>query len=150
MSKRVISILTLAGYIATLAAVPHGAGNDTQHASRAHFHLTWLEHSGHADACEHVHSHAHHLPDGDSTLPVARSVHQDHDSDAIYLPSGIGAFVTPTNLNAACDTVQASAPFAPIHAALCIKPPPSIGSSPPSHDSAPNCALYLILRALRI
>jgi hypothetical protein len=148
------------GYLAgQLAAVPHahGQSGDSQpsdHSARPHVHFSWFDchdhsHDDHSQDDGHTH---HHERDGtDSQPPSSESNagHDDHDSDAVYLPNDTGISLpsksvgSPDSLQVVSTLVIAAVNM-PAAVSECLA-----GARPPGKCS-PDCPLYLALRALRI
>lgn len=146
MVRRSISLLLLLGVVANqLASIPHG--HDThganEHDARPHVHLAWFWH-GH-DHADHRHEHS-----GPQACGGSVRHDNDHDADAIYLAISFG-------LTRAAANDFGAVRIAPI-AALSVALPSCLPFGDRSTAAwaelhplrAPDCALYLALRALRI
>ena len=162
MYRRLISSCVLAGFvIAQWAAMPHGHALGSQlpddHAAIPHVHLAGIGVSSHKHEHGHEHatSHAHHH---DAARADRQGMSHDcrlsdigeHDEDAVYLPTS-GSIATTSGAD---QSKQLTA-----HALLIfVDGTPSfdaivachVASLRPPAESAPGCALYLALRALRI
>src|SRR4051794_40042770 len=102
MLRRSVSIIVMLGFvIGQMAAFPHAHaanGEPFDHDTRPHIHLAWFEHVGdcHNDGDAHHHDH-----DGDRSQPDSPDAnidHDDHDSDAVYLPTDIGVSLPTKNI----------------------------------------------------
>jgi len=146
MFRRCISILLLLGFVASqLAAVPHAhAGrSDAGHDAHPHVHLAWFCHDHHG---EREHDHDSH----ESTPGRSIGTDREHDCDAVYLSRNpLRNQSVETAVSDMRSTAVATLPVAvPSSFLLSEQPSPVAADALPSR--APNCALYLTLRALRI
>src|SRR4051812_7308726 len=95
MLRRIISIIVMLGFVTgQMAAFPHAHaanGEPFDHDARPHIHLSWFEHVGDC----HDDGHAHHHDGGHSQphSPDANIDHDDHDTDAVYLPTDIDVYL---------------------------------------------------------
>jgi hypothetical protein len=158
MFRRGVSILVMLGYLAgQSAAVPHAhaSGSQRDHdACEPHIHLAWFGEHHHHHHREHYGRDNAVAALGNDYLAVGfdRGATEDHDDDAIYVPSGLTAGATnmayPTGfpeLQApkallSCDEVVGlilNITTFGVH----LRPPDSIGQ---------GCALFLRLLTLRI
>ncbi len=104
MFRRCVSVLLIAGFLASqLAVIPHAhraasAAERQRHNATPHFHCEWFGHAGHNHGHSHPgHGHSHPGPQHEGTKPASdNSGGQplgtglsgvDHDTDAIFLPS---------------------------------------------------------------
>lgn len=145
MFRRYISLLLLLGIFASqVASIPHahsvaGAG---EHDDRSHVHLAWF--------C-HGHEHSGVDYDRSKTAPGRSIEHDgDHDADAIYLAMN----PVPGRAFGRELTAAKVAPFGPLPIAVPSGLPfgdlPAVTWCKSLPLRAPDCALYLALRALRI
>jgi len=143
MLRRCISLLLVIGFIAgQLAPVPHahGAGDAAVHDARPHVHLAWFCH----DHEHEQHDHGHQTAPPRSLYPGC-----DHDSDAVYFDSN----PIPNRIAGPDLAKVTSEPIAPLYLAVSTCTPTDRPSAMWAHTPslrAPDCALYLTLRALRI
>jgi hypothetical protein len=142
MFRSCVSLLVLFGFTANQwAAIPHAhAGSQpTGHDATPHIHLHTHSHGG------HTHSHRQHRPVGSSIEGT-----DNHDADAIYLPT-----LTPPTVRGgdgwlALEFVTAMVPNSVAANSIGTGVGQSNLGPIPLEMCAPNCALYLTLRALRI
>lgn len=164
MFRRFVSSLVLAAFlVAQAAAMPHAHGLEESHSG--HHGSTPHVHFGHkakgtrnGEHRSHSHGQSHHgeeeaLDEAHDVEPLGDAVsrgHDDHDADAIYLPSLTTAtgprathlaayLVTPCQLSC-FYTLPVADPPASNLAATHLRP----------KVQEPGCALYLALRTLRI
>ncbi len=160
MSDRCTTTLLMMAYLTgQLVAVPHAhrASSDNQrsdHDARPHIHVTWFEPSDHFHSdhsADDGHSH-HSEEDGGLSQFVSSAAnkgHDDHDSNAVYLPNDPEAAL-PNKSIGSLDRLQ-------VASMLALTGVPAPKAIPeclaevnfPDHGS-PSCPLYLALRALRI
>jgi len=164
MLRRGFSIVLIFGYLAgQLAAVPHahahahGQGGENQprdHNARPHIHVSWFSHFDHShDDHSHDDEHTHHHECGGShshpAVSDSNAGHDDHDNDAVYLPSDTGVSLA-SNSVALPDSHQVISmlAIAAIPSSLAISESWAVANSP--DKCSPGRPLYLALRALRI
>lgn len=149
MFRRIVSILVLLGFIAGQSAVmphAHGGLEPVGHDATPHIHLS-LHHSH--SHCHGSHKHSHHSHQPSPAGQLCKAV-VDHDADAIYLPT-----VTPFVERGSDELSGLQIQFALLLTSVAIDlsaadaQQASFGHHP-QDICAPNCALYLQLRALRI
>lgn len=160
MFRRIVAIFVTVGFISgQWLAVPHAHGEATQdsghrHSTSPHVHLSWFS----ADSTAHEHAHhghdhgdCQHGPKETRRPAVAAVVGTNHDADALYVS------VSDSILGSAAGDGYLSLTMAKALPALALIPVG--GDSPLGFGScrqempefrAPNCALYLQLRTLRI
>jgi hypothetical protein len=160
MLRRVVSIFVMLGYLAgQLAAVPHAHAGDGDHdhdAREPHFHLAWFGEYRHARYLQHEyqdHDSDVMVVDSDNcAIRVFQSAANDHDGDAVFVPSVLTAGTTlngsiigvlswqgPSNWHCSVTLIDASAE--PTSPETLLRPPNSPGQC---------CALFLKLQSLRI
>jgi hypothetical protein len=156
MFRRGVSIFVMLGYLTgQLAAVPHAhlGGSDHDHDAREpHIHLVWFG--------DHHHHHVHRDRDnGVATLDhdhvavcFGRGAPDDHDDDAVFVPSGLTAGAT--NMACPTDFPELRTPTA-LHtcdavAGLIFNVGTFSGHLRPPDSSGQGCALFLRLLTLRI
>ena len=143
MMRRSISILVLAGFVASqLAVFPHAHPTaDHERDSRPHVHLT-----GHAHSHAHPHTHRHQAGH-DTKVSAGVVAAEQHDSDAAYLPNS-----GPARSGAASSLLHMLVTLS--NEACTISIPTQIGGRAgtiPCPDSLPDDGpLFLNLRTLRI
>jgi hypothetical protein len=152
MFRRSVSIVVMLGLVTgQTAAFPHAHAEDREpfdHDARPHIHLSWFEHVSDS----HNDGQHHHDNDGDHSQPRSPDVnidHDDHDSDAVYLPTDIG-FSLPTKGVVPVQNLEVTATLS-----LPVAPAPTFLTDRVtgpyfSGDCSPGRPLWLVLRALRL
>jgi len=160
MLRRSQSIVLTVGYLASqLAAVPHahGQSGDSQpsdHSARPHFHVSWFgrhdhSHDDHSQDDGHTH---HHERDGTHPQPPSsesNAGHDDHDSDAVYLPNDTGVSL-PSKCVGSPDSLQVVSTLVIAAVNMPAAVSECLTDARPPDKCSPDCPLYLALRALRI
>ncbi len=147
MFRRIISTFVLLGFLGgQSAAIPHahGGSEPSGHDSTPHIHIGHCHHHCHSH-CGHKHSHRSEKPAGNSFKSS-----NDHDTDAIYLPHGTSSVIRSAEGSQSLQLLTALLPASVVvdHVATDAA---QVGFRQHLGETcAPNCALYLELRALRI
>ena len=164
MLRRFVAIIVTVGFSTSQwVALPraHGAmpqGMEHSHSTTPHLHLSWFHEGTHAHGHSHGghhhvhHDHQHSEPD---QIPDSSLVNgEDHDTDALYLPTGTSSGATSTDrVGAASFKWQLTKALLEVFAIsdLATADSGQVKSQRYAPDArAPNCALYLQLRTLRI
>jgi hypothetical protein len=120
-----------------------GSNQPADHNARPHIHVGHRCHAGHSHHSDGDGSHSH------SPASGTKSEQDEHDSDAVYLPSEIGATLLNKSVRPPDnDRVTATAAIA---LGLCTTPFVNASERAFLPDEfGPACPLYLALRGLRI
>jgi len=163
MFRRLLAIFVVIGFSTSQwAALPHAHGPMSQaaehnHAATPHLHLSWLHEDAHAHRHSHgghYHIHRDHRHSEPGQIPVSLLMNgDDHDADAVYLPTGAPSVASADRASAISFKLQLTQAL-PILFAISDLATADSGQDKFQRYSpdarAPNCALYLQLRTLRI
>jgi hypothetical protein len=153
MFRRSVSIIVMFGFVTgQMAAFPHAHaenGEPFDHDARPHIHLSWFEHVGDCHNDGHAHHHDHDGDDSQRRSLDTNVDHDDHDSDAVYLPTDIGVSLPTKSIESVHNfdvTATLAIPVAPLPTFLtdCVTGQYFSG------DCSPGRPLWLVLRALRL
>ena len=160
MFRRIVAIFVVVGFIAgQWLAIPHSHGAATRilghsHSSSPHIHLSWFFGDCHAhEHAHHGHGHGKCGPEHRESSPLSPAVADgtDHDSDALYISIGNSSVGSPTRGgHSSVTTAKSLLVLTPVLVTSSKVLGLESGRLHPPEVRAPNCALYLTLRTLRI
>ena len=163
MFRRIVATFVIVGFLAgQWAAVPHAHAGASQaprhaHSTTPHVHLSWFcgDCPGHEHShCGHDHGDCTHEHHESSPVPsVSFGSGNDHDADALYLPTGTPSAGSSDRGNAGSFKSRVTkawlAAFVILNCSVADLGQVNFRRHPPE-TRAPNCALYLVQRTLRI
>lgn len=156
MFRRIVAIFVIVGFIASQwLALPHAHGatahaSEHSHSTAPHIHLSWFC-EGHPHEHGHPHGNCDHEHDESGTAPASSFVDGlDHDADAFYLSSETShPGSNNRDSHSSLDVTKVLLAVATISDNAAELGLVTYRQYPPEFR-APNCALYLQLRTLRI
>lgn len=155
MAQRFTTTLLLMAYFASqLVVVPHAHDDSSisqpsDHNSRPHVHVSWFGQAAHSHGSGHAHHHGCDENCPSTAATDANTGHQDHDSNAVYLPCDAGISLAISSMILLdYQQINSTLSIAAISTPTTVS---EVGSHEYSPDKCiPGCPLYLALRALRI
>ena len=155
IARRYTTTMLMMAYLASqLAAVPHAHGascenQPSDHNARPHLHISCFDHESHSHDGGHTHHYECDECHSQPTPSDTNTGHDDHDSDAVYLPDDTGVSLPSKNVASTEDLqVVSTLVIAAIPTTMAISASLADASSPGT--CTPACPLWLTLRALRI